>query len=102
MDYPANGGPRYEVYCAAAVAKSIQQVQEQASEEGRGQQVLDAFRHAIERLQRDPKRFGERLFRLPFMRMHVCTAVIRPIAIDFAVCTDRPMVFIKSVKLLSR
>ena len=64
--------------------------------------MLDAFRQAVERLHKDPKNFGEPLFRLPVLRMQVCTAVVRPIAIDFAVCTDRPLVFIKGVKLLGK
>jgi hypothetical protein len=34
--------------------------------------------------------------------MNVATAIVRPLAIDFAVCTDRPLVFIKRVKLLAK
>jgi hypothetical protein len=99
MDFPGEAGARYELYCSGAVAKSIREVQEQASRQGRGQAMLDAFRKAIELLQQAPLDFGEPLFRLPALRMQVCTAVIRPIAFD--VCTDRPLVFLKGVVLLS-
>ncbi len=101
MEYPGNGGPRHEVYCSGLVAKSIQEVHQQATREGRGQAMLDAFRQAVQRLSQNPNNFGEPLYRLPVLRMQVCTAVVRPIAIDFAVCTDRPLVFIKGVILLS-
>lgn len=101
MDYPG-GDPRFEVYCSGAIAKSIEEVHQQALDEGRGQAMVDAFTLAVQRLQQDPNNFGEALFRLPALRMIVRTAVVLPIAIDFAVCVDRPMVFIKGVQLLSK
>jgi hypothetical protein len=102
MEYPGNGGLRHEVYCSGAVAQAIREMYRRASREGRGQAMLDAFRQAIRRLQRDPKNFGEPLYGLPVLRIQVCTAVIRPIAIDFGLCLDRPMVFIKGITLLSQ
>jgi hypothetical protein len=33
--------------------------------------------------------------------MQVRTVIIRPVVVDFGVCEDRPLVFIKGVKLLS-
>ncbi len=101
MDYPGNGGLRYEVYCSGAVAKAVREVHERASQESRGQAMVDAFRQAVQKLRHDPNDFGEPTYRLPALRMQVRTAVIRPIAVDFAVCTDRPLVFIKGVTLLS-
>ena len=101
MKYPQNGGTPFEVYCSGVVAQSIRQSHQRAAEQGRGLAMLDAFRQAVERLGRDPNQFGEALYTLPALRMQVRTAVIRPIAIDFAVCTDRPLVFIKGVTLLS-
>jgi hypothetical protein len=32
--------------------------------------------------------------------MEIRTAVVGPLAVDFAVCEDQPLVFIKGVKLL--
>jgi hypothetical protein len=101
MDFPGNGGPLYQVYCSGAVAESIREVHQQATREGRGQAMVDAFRRAVERLRQEPKKFGEGLYRLPALRMQVRTALIRPLALDFAVCLDRPLVFIKGVTLLS-
>jgi hypothetical protein len=102
MDYPGNGNPSYEVYCSGAVAKTVREVYEQASRQGRGKEMVSAFHQAFQRLRQNPHSFGEPLYRLPILRMLVCAAVIRPIAIDFAICTDRPMVFIKNVTLLSQ
>ncbi len=59
-----------------------------------------ALRTVVERLQTDPKEFGEPLYRLSALRMQVRCAVIRPLGVDFAVCEDWPLVFIKLVKLL--
>jgi len=44
MTYPRNGGIDYEVYCSAVVAKSIRDVHQQAVQEGRGEQMVAAFR----------------------------------------------------------
>ena len=60
-----------------------------------------AFGEIIRRLSLDPFHTGEPLYRLPGLRMQIRTCIVRPLAIDFAVCEDRPLVFIKSVHLLS-
>jgi hypothetical protein len=62
---------------------------------------LTAIREVIVRLRNDPTEFGEPLYRLPVMRMQLRCASIRPLYVDFAVCDDRPLVFIKAVKLLA-
>jgi hypothetical protein len=64
--------------------------------------MVEAFETAVHRLQKSPHKFGEALYNLPILRMRICTAVVRLIAIDFAVCTDRALVFIKGVRLLSQ
>jgi hypothetical protein len=43
---------------------------------------------------------GEPLYRLTGLRMQVHTCLVRPLEIDYAVCEDRPLVFIKGVTLL--
>lgn len=101
MDYPGNGGLRYEVYCSGQVAKAIREAHQRASQEGRGPAMRKALRQAIQ-LRQNPKNFGEALYHLPILRMQIHTALLRPIAIDFAICTDRPLVFIKGVTLLSK
>jgi hypothetical protein len=44
---------------------------------------------------------GEPLYRLPVLRMQVRSVAIRPLSVAFAVCEDRPLVYINAVKLLA-
>ena len=54
------------------------------------------------RLQTSPGNLGEPLYRLAALRMQIRTVVLGPLAVDFGVCEDRPVVFIKGVVLLSK
>ena len=96
-----NGKRRYEVHLSGAMANRMRQIQQQATREGRGQTVLDAFRQIVQQLQRDPLGFGEPLYRLPALRLQVRHGGVLPLFVDFAVSEDRPLVFIKGVTLLA-
>jgi hypothetical protein len=96
----SSGGP-YQVHNSRAIARTFQLIQRQASREGRGEELLRAARQVYERLRRDPTTFGEPLYRLPALRIQVRCVAVRPLYVDFAVCEDRPLVFIKAVRLLS-
>jgi hypothetical protein len=102
MSSAANGERRYQIGFSGVIAEAIRQLQRQATREGRGPEFLDALRTIVERLQDNPVEVGEPLYRLPVLRMNVRCVLIRPLYIDFAVCEDRPLVFIKLVKLLSK
>jgi hypothetical protein len=102
MSSPSSPGGSYEVHNSGQIAQAFLQLQRQASREGRGQALLQATREVYKRLTSDPKEFGEPLYRLPNLRMQVRTVLIRPLNVDYAVCEDRPLVFIKAVRLLSR
>lgn len=97
----SNGARRYEVICSGANAEALRQLQRRASRTGRGKAVSSAFRQIVQGLQRDAERIGEELYRLRAIRVQVRTVVVQPVAVDFAVWEDRPLVFIKSVHLLS-
>jgi hypothetical protein len=64
--------------------------------------ILDAIRQILKRLQQDPMDFGEPLYRLPALRMQICHGAVGPLFIDFAICEDQPLVFIKGVTLLGQ
>src|SRR5260370_13910060 len=96
-----NGEQSFQVGLSQAIALKVRQLQRQAWRQNRGKEFLRAFRKAINRLQRSPRAFGEPLYQLPALRMQVRCAVLGPLSIDFGVCEDRPLVFIKEVKLLS-
>jgi hypothetical protein len=82
------------------VAKALYRLQQEASPTER-KRIANAFRKIVEKLQLDPHLVGEPLYRLPSLRMQVRTAVFPPLAIMYAVCEDRPLVFIKKGRLLA-
>jgi hypothetical protein len=96
----AEGGA-YEVHNSRAIAQAFLELQAQASLEGRGEELLRATREVYQRLRKDPTEFGEPLYRLTALGMQVRCVVVRPLYVDFAVCEDRPLVFIKAVRLLA-
>jgi len=96
----SNGSKRYEVHLSGKLARAIRDVQEQASIEGRGEDVLNAFRAIVNKLETDPNDFGEPLYRLPALRMQIRHGVILPLFVDYGVCEDRPLVFLRRITLL--
>jgi hypothetical protein len=90
----------FQVMISDAIAEAIRQLQRQTSREGRGPGVLQAVRMVDARLPNEPTEFGEPLYRLPALRLQVRCAAVGPLYVDFGVCEDRSLVFIKSVKLL--
>lgn len=101
MAGPGNGARHFEIHCSDALSATIRQVHRQAWLQGRGKAVTRALRQIIRRLELDPFGTGEPAYRLPGLRMQIRTVIIRPLVVDFGICEDRPLVFIKGVKLLS-
>jgi hypothetical protein len=101
MSSAPNEGKPFQIGFSGAMAEVLRQLQRQASREGRGAAFLGALRTAVERLQNDPKSFGEPLYRLPALRMDIRCAVVRPLSGHFGICEDQPLVMIQAVKLLS-
>jgi hypothetical protein len=100
MPDPGGSGELYEVHCSGVIALALKDAQRRATLEGRGPQALSAIRTIRRYLATDPVRFGERLYHLPALRMQVRCAIVLPLAVHFAVCDDRPLVFINGIKLL--
>lgn len=90
----------YEVHGSRETWRILRKIQARATRQGRGEQVLQAIRHIEERLRTNPTDFGEPLYRLPAMKMVVPCALAPPLVIDFGVCEDGPIVFIKDIRLL--
>ncbi len=101
MSSPGPEGGEYQVHNSGAIAQAFLQLQRRAIREGRGTEMLRAAREIYENLRQRPNEFGEPLYRLPNLLMQVRNGVIRPLYVDYAVCEDRPLVFIKAVRLLS-
>lgn len=102
MPEPEESSLRWEVICSPVNAEMLRQLQRRASRSGRGEAMASAFRQIVERLQHDPTEAGEPSYRLAAMRMQVRRVVVRPLVAHFAVCEDRPLVFIKAANLLAR
>ena len=95
-------GSSYEVKNSKNIARAFLRLQRQATREGRGKEVLAAARQLYERLQQDPNELGEPLYRLALLGLRIRCVALGPLYVDFAVCEDRPIVFIKAVKLLGK
>jgi hypothetical protein len=102
MASSAHGGQPFQVVYSVAIARALRQLQRHASRQGRGEDFLAAVRSVSNRLRDDPTAFGEALYRLPALRLRVRCAVVPPLGIHFAIHDDLPIVFVSSVKLLSK
>jgi hypothetical protein len=97
----AGDGHLYVVDCSGFVLQHLQQLQEQASEAGKGAGFLAAMAALYEHLRKDPMGFGEPLYRLPALELTVRVGVVLPLAVHFAVHDKKPVVFIKWIDNLS-
>jgi hypothetical protein len=100
MPSSTNGEHPYRVVISQAIAKEIGQLQYRASWEGRGEQFLQALRTIVDGLVHRPRQLGEPLYQLNALGLQVRSIAVRPVAMQFAVHKDRPIVFIKAVVLL--
>jgi hypothetical protein len=98
---PENAGYMWKVYLSRAVADSLLHIQRQATEEGRGEEAVAAFRQIVNRLHSDPWGLGEPLYRLPGLRLMVRSVALRPLVVHFGVSEEQRLVYIRSAKLLS-
>ncbi len=102
MVFPlGNGEQPHKVALSQAIAQKVRQLHREAWRENRGSDFSRAFRKAIDQLQGAPWTFGEPLYQLPALRMQIRCAVLGPLYIEYGVSEDRPLVFIKEVRLLS-
>jgi hypothetical protein len=99
MPDSGGNGQGFSVHYSAAVGTELKQLIQSASPPRR-KLIAAAFRRILQMLRNDPMRAGEPLFRLPGLRMQIRTVVLIPLVIDFAVCEDRPLVFIRAGRLL--
>jgi hypothetical protein len=79
----------------------IKRAHQKATNQGRGPEMTKALLQIIHDLERDPFNVGEPAYRLPSLKMQVRKTVVPPLAVGFGVCKDRPLVFIRVVRLLS-
>jgi hypothetical protein len=90
----------YRIIISEKIKKAIRKDYRQAVQAGRGQKYLASLRTIYDRLQNDPKNFGETLFRHPALKLIVLKAVVAPIAVIYGVHEDQPLVFVRTVLVL--
>jgi hypothetical protein len=93
-------GPVYEVKFSQNIKEIIIRLHLQEAARGEGQRFLEALRIIHHRLRRDALNFGEPLFRLRALRLTVYQAVVTPVVVVYVVHEEKPLVFLKDVRLL--
>jgi len=93
-------GGSFEVHLSQHILQSIYALQRRATLAGRGDEMVEAFRIVLSRLETDPRSLGEPTYRLPALRMQIRCAVVPPLIIHFGVCEDRATVYVKGVESL--
>jgi hypothetical protein len=91
---------RYGVHMSQKIRRQIVDAHKDAISSGRGQRFVAAFKAVIERLRNDPLVFGEELYFLPALKLHIRQAAIAPLVVDFAVHDKEPLVFIRGFSVL--
>jgi hypothetical protein len=79
----------------------LKRLHQDAAKKGTGAQFVSAFRRIVERLERDPLAFGEPLYHLPILKLEVRQAVVDALVVVYGVHKDKPLVLIRSFKVLS-
>lgn len=90
----------YNIDCSVELQKQIKTLFLQSCAEGRGEAFLAAIKHIYHRLQKDPKEFGEPLYRLKSLRIQVRTTIVLPLSVDFAVSQYHDNVIIRFMHLI--
>ena len=96
----SSAGGRFEVHASGIVGRKLQELQRAAARAGFGPAFGAALHAMVVRFQHDPENFGEPVYRLPALRMQLRHAAIRPLFVHYAVCEDRPLVFLKGVAMM--
>jgi hypothetical protein len=96
----SGNGQRFEVHCSGAVANDLYQLQEGVSGAEK-KRIAAAFQKIVQKLEANAKDLGEPLYRLPHAHLQVRSTVVAPLGVIFGVHEDKPIVFIKSCRLLA-
>jgi hypothetical protein len=96
----SNDSPSYQVSVSANVAEAVKQLAKAAASTGRRVAFLASFQKIHQRLQNHPSKFGEIRFRLHALKMGYYIGAIAPVAVQFAVHEEKPIVFVSKVFLM--
>jgi hypothetical protein len=99
VDPLSNGGQTFQIEMSGVVKERILKLQEQASNEGRGEKFITTMESVIKKIEHHARSAGEPLYRLPALRMQIRLIAQYPLIIYYAASEDRPVVYIKTVVL---
>ncbi|MBI2804630.1 MAG: hypothetical protein HYX68_06555 [Planctomycetes bacterium] len=101
MNSESNGQTEFKVVMVGTVKPDLERFHEELMKQGKGEVFLQVLRNLNDRLRKDPRGFGERLYRLPALKLVVYQAIMIPLVVTYGVHDDLPIVFVNVAKLLS-
>jgi hypothetical protein len=96
---PPPDGP-YQVRYPGKIGLAIRELNRQANRNGQGKAFIASLKQIVHRMESDPARLGEPLYRLPVLRMQVRCVALLPVMVYFAVCEDHAEVIIMNIRLM--
>jgi hypothetical protein len=97
----AANGPSYHVDMSQQTKSVLLALHLQAATTRSGARFVAAFRRMVEYLRQDPFSFGEPLYHLPILRLEIRQAIVDQLVVVYGVHLDKPLVLIRSFKVLS-
>ncbi len=95
-----NGAPEYKIIAAAAVTQRVKSLHLQAAALGFGEAFRDALIVVARSLVRDPRQFGDPLYRLPALKLTLFHRAVFPLAVDYGVHDKLPLVIVRGFRLM--
>jgi hypothetical protein len=90
----------FEVKLSQKIKKRAKELYQETLLRGEGPRFLKALRVINDRLRRDPIHFGEPLYHLRALKLVMYQVVVSPIVVVYVIHEEKPLVFLKDVKLL--
>jgi hypothetical protein len=101
MNTDSNGTARYKVIAVETAKAELRRIHKERMQQGTGAAFLAVLRQVYDRLRKDPRGFGESLYRLPAAKLLIHQGILMPLVVTYGVHDELPQVMIRVVKLLS-
>jgi len=95
-------GNLFHVEASGKVLGELNAIRLRAKKAGKGQRFLAALRAIHDRLQKNPKEFGEPLFRLPALKIVVYVGIVNPLVVQYGVHEEKPLVLLRGINDISK
>src|SRR5262245_12251080 len=93
-------GSSYHVDMSGFAKASLKQRHLEAAKKGEGKRFVAAVGKIVDRLRHDPTDFGEPLYHLQALKLQVRQAVVDHLVVEYGVHAHKPLVIIRSFKVL--